>query len=80
MWPFSKSKQEKATLKFFNKAKGFGYAKPEKGPDIYLHSSTFTGKNLQDVELQNGRAISFKAPPEITEGKKSRAASEWNVG
>ena len=48
------------TVKWFNEAKGFGFIKPEGGPDVYVHYSEIqsTGHRLleenQKVEFEIG--------------------------
>ncbi len=77
MWPFSS--KETGTLKFFNKQKGFGYVKAKKGPDVYIETKTFDGRNLDKTPLPDGASVTFKAPAQPAKGKKSRAASSWSV-
>ncbi len=50
------------TIKFYNKEKGFGFIKPDKGgPDIFFHMS-----GLNDKSVRDGVSVSY----ETEQGKK----------
>ena len=49
------------TVKWFNTNKGYGFIKPEAGPDVFVHASTIKG----DGWLDEGQAVEF----DITQGQ-----------
>lgn len=67
---------ETGTLKFFNKAKGFGYVASPNG-DVFLPGAAFKG-NLEKTEFKDGATIGFNLGPSVP-GKKSRQAKLWNL-
>ena len=46
------------SVKWFNKAKGYGFLKPDEGgKDLFLHVSALV--NGQEAEMVEGRRVSF---------------------
>ena len=58
------------TVKFFNRAKGFGFIAPEDGSaDVFVHYSAINSKGFRS--LQEGQRVSY----ELTQGPKGAQAS-----
>jgi CspA family cold shock protein len=55
------------TVKWFNANKGYGFIKPESGPDVFVHISALQG----DGSLEEGQAVEF----DITQGPKGPQAA-----
>lgn len=45
------------TVKWFNNAKGFGFIKPEDGPDVFVHYSQISGEGFRTLE--EGTPVQF---------------------
>ena len=45
------------TVKWFNEAKGFGFIKPESGPDVFAHFSAIKGDGFKT--LVEGQKVEF---------------------
>ena len=58
------------TVKWFNDEKGFGFIKPESGPDVFVHHSAINGSGFKS--LSEGQQVQFI----VTEGQKGPQASE----
>ena len=54
------------TVKWFNANKGYGFIKPEAGPDVFVHVSAIQG----DGSLTDGQAVEF----DIEQGQKGPQA------
>jgi CspA family cold shock protein len=54
------------TVKWFNVNKGYGFIKPESGPDVFVHASALQGAG----SLDEGQAVEF----DITPGQKGPQA------
>lgn len=63
------------TLKFFNKAKGFGYATTPQG-DVHLSANAFKG-DVKKTEFKEGQAIGLDLGPKDPK-KKTPSAKSWN--
>ena len=55
----------KGKVKWYNRAKGFGFIKKESGSDIFVHHTALDGKILKDSD-----EVSF----EVGEGPKGECA------
>ena len=54
----------KGTIKFFNKAKGFGFITPDDGSrDVFLPPATVTGTGA--ARLKTGQRVTFEAEPDV---------------
>ncbi len=56
------------TVKWFNESKGFGFIKPESGPDVFAHFSAISGAGFKT--LAEGQKVEFT----ITQGQKGPQA------
>jgi CspA family cold shock protein len=45
------------TVKFFNEAKGFGFIRRDKGPDVFVHFSAIQGSGFKT--LAEGQKVQF---------------------
>jgi len=45
------------TVKWFNESKGFGFIKPESGPDVFAHFSAIKGDGFKT--LVEGQKVEF---------------------
>ena len=57
------------TVKWFNASRGYGFIKPESGPDVFVHVSAIQGDG--DRSLDEGQAVEF----DITQGPKGPQAT-----
>jgi cold shock protein len=55
------------TVKWFNANKGYGFIKPESGPDVFVHVSAIQG----DGWLDEGQTVEF----DVTQGPKGPQAA-----
>src|SRR5581483_5667988 len=54
----------KGTIKFFNKAKGFGFITPDDGSrDVFLPPATVTATGT--ARLRTGQRVTFEAEPDV---------------
>ena len=54
----------KGTIKFFNKAKGFGFITPDDGSrDVFLPPVTVTATGA--ARLKTGQRVTFEAEPDV---------------
>ena len=60
---------QEGTVKFFNETKGFGFIKPEKGADIFVHISGLTS------EIKENDKVAF----DVANGKKGLSAVNVRV-
>ena len=51
------STKETGTIKFFNNAKGFGFAVNNSGEDVFVHHNEIVGEGYK--KLATGQQISF---------------------
>jgi CspA family cold shock protein len=64
----------RGTVKWFDPNRGYGFIKPEKGEDLFVHSSA-----LQDSSggsLQEGQAVEF----DVEQGRKGLQATNVRPG
>lgn len=47
----------KGTVKWFNDSRGFGFIKPESGPDVFAHFTEITGSGAKT--LTEGQQVEF---------------------
>jgi len=59
-------------VKFFNEEKGFGFARREKGSDVFIHANELRRSNF-DGTIQTGDKLVFDVIP--VEGKGGKAAN-----
>ena len=64
----------KGTVKWFNKAKGFGFITKEAGGDVFVHYSSIQGEGYK--ELRDGEAVEF----EVEAGEKGEKAVNVHKG
>jgi CspA family cold shock protein len=62
------SEKSQGTVKWFNESKGFGFIKPENGPDVFAHFSAIEGSGFKT--LTEGQQVEFN----ITQGEKGPQA------
>ena len=63
----------KATVKWFNNQKGYGFITAEDGKDVFVH---FSGLNMEGFKtLEEGAAVEF----DITDGAKGPQAVNVEV-
>jgi CspA family cold shock protein len=62
------SEKSQGTVKWFNESKGFGFIKPENGPDVFAHFSAIEGTGFKT--LAEGQRVEFN----ITQGEKGPQA------
>jgi CspA family cold shock protein len=60
---------EVGTIKWFNRAKGFGFIEREEGEDVFVHYSAIQGEGFRT--LDEGDKVEF----EIVEGPKGFQAA-----
>lgn len=63
----------KGTVSWFANAKGYGFIKPEEGPDVFVHYSAILGDGYKS--LNEGDEVQF----EIVNGQKGPQADEVRV-
>ena len=63
----------KGTVKWFNESRGFGFIKPESGPDVFAHFTEITGSGHKI--LTEGQQVEFT----ITQGQKGPQAQKITV-
>ena len=61
-------KRETGTVKFYNKAKGFGFIDPDYGKDIFVHQSAL----LEARWLNEGDIVEYK----VIQGEKGLHAED----
>jgi len=61
-------KRETGTVKFYNKAKGFGFIEPDYGKDIFVHESAL----LEARWLKEGQRVEFQ----VVQGEKGLQAED----
>jgi len=59
---------EEGIVKWFNDAKGYGFIKRERGPDVFVHHASIMAEGFKT--LQEGDRVKF----EIVEGPKGLQA------
>ncbi len=59
-------KRESGTIKFYNKAKGFGFIEPDYGKDIFVHKNGL----LEAHWLKEGDRVEYK----VIQGEKGLQA------
>lgn len=60
---------EKGKVKWFNKAKGYGFLTTESGKDVFVHYKAIAGEGFKSLE--EGQAVEF----EIEQGQKGPQAA-----
>jgi CspA family cold shock protein len=55
------------TIKFFNIDRGYGFIKPESGPDVFVHISSFQAAGLR--EPHENDHVSFDVEPDTKSGR-----------
>ncbi len=58
----------KGAVKWFNAAKGYGFIRPDEGPDVFVHFSEIKGTGYKTLE--QGDRVSF----DIAQGSKGPQA------
>ena len=61
-------KRETGTVKFYNKAKGFGFIEPDYGKDIFVHQNAL----LEARWLKEGQRVEFQ----VIQGEKGLQAED----
>jgi len=51
------SERETGTVKWFNRAKGYGFIERENGPDVFVHYSAIQGEGFRN--LDEGERVEF---------------------
>jgi len=51
------SGREVGTVKWFNRAKGYGFIERESGPDVFVHYSAIRGEGFRNLE--EGQRVEF---------------------
>jgi CspA family cold shock protein len=51
------SERENGTVKWFNRAKGYGFIERENGPDVFVHYSSIRGEGFRN--LDEGQRVEF---------------------
>lgn len=64
-------------VKFFNEVKGFGFARREKGGDVFIHANELRRSNFDGLP-QTGDKLVFDVIP--VEGKGGKAANIKRAG
>ena len=57
------------TVKWFNEKKGFGFLRPDEGPEVFVHFSAIQGSGFKT--LQEGQRVRF----EVVQGPKGPQAA-----
>lgn len=50
---------ESGVLKWFNIEKGYGFIKPDRGADVFIHISTLNSANIDPGTFKEGQKVSF---------------------
>jgi cold shock protein len=58
------------TVKWFNRAKGYGFIGQPDGPDVFVHFSAIAGEGYRN--LSAGQAVSFR----VEEGPRGLQAAD----
>jgi cold shock protein len=64
---------EKGTVKWFNRAKGFGFISRQSGEDVFVHFKAITGNGYK--ALNEGDKVEF----EVQQGPKGLQATNVSV-
>jgi CspA family cold shock protein len=64
---------EKGTVKWFNRAKGFGFISRQSGEDVFVHFKAITGTGYKS--LNEGDKVEF----EVQQGPKGLQATNVTV-
>ena len=59
---------EQGTVKWYNRAKGFGFISRPEGEDVFVHHKSLTGKEMEN--LNEGDRVQF----EVEQGPKGPVA------
>ncbi len=59
----------KGTVKWFNAEKGYGFIRPTRGPDVFVHFTAIQADGFRTLE--EGQSVEF----EVVQGTKGPAAA-----
>ena len=67
------SERVTGTVKWFDRAKGFGFIERAGGPDVFVHHSAIRGEGYRNLE--EGQSVEFSVEP----GPKGPRATDVSV-
>lgn len=51
------------TVKWFNSSKGYGFIRPEEGPDVFVHYSAIQGQGYRSLEEGDRVEFTIESSP-----------------